>query len=162
MINIEKVDYVINATGASYELVREALLNADGDVDRAIGYIEAKKDKANDLKSDEKIEVEAEVIEENEAKKEFFGGVTETIDDIVAGIKEIWRQGNASRLIVERGNETVLSLSLTVSTIGVIIAPLASLLGLTVAYITDYNFKIIMADGKIIDVREYLSNKNKK
>lgn len=162
MINIEKVDYVINSTGASYELVREALLNADGDVDRAIGYIEAKKDKANDLKSDEKIEVEAEVIEENEAKKEFFGGVTETIDDIVAGIKEIWRQGNASRLIVERGNETVLSLSLTVSTIGVIIAPLASLLGLTVAYITDYNFKIIMADGKIIDVREYLSNKNKK
>lgn len=162
MINIEKVDYVINSTGASYELVREALLNADGDVDRAIGYIEAKKDKANDLKSDEKIEVEAEVIEENEAKKEFFGGVTETIDDIVAGIKEIWRQGNASRLIVERGNETVLSLSLTVSTIGVIIAPLASLLGLAVAYITDYNFKIIMADGKIIDVREYLSNKNKK
>ena len=43
MINLEKIDYVINTTGAGYELVREALLNSDGDVDRAIGYIEAKK-----------------------------------------------------------------------------------------------------------------------
>ena len=52
-------------------------------------------------------------------------------------------------------------MSLTVSTFGAIIAPIASILGLTVAYITDYDFKIIMADGKIIAVREYIKNKSK-
>lgn len=161
MINLEKIDYVINTTGAGYELVREALLNSDGDVDRAIGYIEAKKFKVSQNKKDERIEAEAEVIEENESKKDIFGGVTDTLDEIIQVIKEIWRKGNASRLIVEKDNETVLSLSLTVSTFGAIIAPIASILGLTVAYITDYDFKIIMADGKIIDVREYIKNKNK-
>ena len=65
MINLEKIDYVINTTGAGYELVREALLNSDGDVDRAIGYIEAKKFKVSQNKKDERIEAEAEVIEEN-------------------------------------------------------------------------------------------------
>lgn len=161
MINLEKIDYVINTTGAGYELVREALLNSDGDVDRAIGYIEAKKFKVSQNKKDERIEAEAEVIEENESKKDIFGGVTDTLDEIIQVIKEIWRKGNASRLIVEKDNETVLSLSLTVSTFGAIIAPIASILGLTVAYITDYDFKIIMADGKIIDVREYIKNKSK-
>lgn len=161
MINLEKIDYVINTTGAGYELVREALLNSDGDVDRAIGYIEAKKFKVSQNKKDERIEAEAEIIEENESKKDIFGGVTDTLDEIIQGIKEIWRKGNASRLIVEKDNETVLSLSLTASTFGAIIAPIASILGLTVAYITDYDFKIIMADGKIIDVREYIKNKSK-
>lgn len=160
MINLEKIDYVINATGASYELVRDALLNTDGDVDRAIGYIEAKRG-AEEFKKDEKIEAEAEVIEEKESKNKFFGDVSDTLDEIIDAIKEIWRKGNASRLIVEKNKETVLSLSLTVSTIGALIAPIASLLGLTVAYITDYDFKIIMADGDVIDVREYLRGKRK-
>ncbi len=36
MITMEKIDYVISVTGASYGDVREALLSADGDVDKAI------------------------------------------------------------------------------------------------------------------------------
>ena len=36
MITMEKIDYVISVTGASYGEVREALLTADGDVDKAL------------------------------------------------------------------------------------------------------------------------------
>ena len=39
MINMTKIDYVINITGASYDIVRKALLDSDGDVDVAISYI---------------------------------------------------------------------------------------------------------------------------
>ena len=39
MINMTKIDYVINTTGASYDIVRKALLDSDGDVDEAIKHI---------------------------------------------------------------------------------------------------------------------------
>lgn len=83
------------------------------------------------------------------------------LDEIVDAIKEIWRKGNASRLLVEKDNETVLSLSLTTSAIGMILALPASLLGISAAYIYDYSFKIIMDNGELIDVKEYLKDKSK-
>ena len=76
-------------------------------------------------------------------------------------VKEIWRKGNASRLVVENKGETVLSLSLTTSAIGMLLALPASLLGLSAAYIYDYSFKIIMDNGEVIDVKEYLKDKSK-
>ena len=39
MITLESIDYVINMTGASYDDVRVALLEADGNVDKAIKLI---------------------------------------------------------------------------------------------------------------------------
>ncbi len=164
MINMTKIDYVINITGASYDIVRKALLDSDGDVDVAISYIrEGKYDVNIDPSKVYENEEEKESDPKGERKtgREYVDDVINYLDEILEAIKEIWRKGNASRLIVEKDNETVLSLSLTVSTFGAIIAPIASILGLTVAYITDYDFKIIMADGKIIDVREYIKNKNK-
>ncbi len=62
---------------------------------------------------------------------------------------------------MENKGETVLSLSLTTSAIGMLLALPASLLGLSAAYIYDYSFKIIMDNGEVIDVKEYLKDKSK-
>lgn len=161
MIGLEKIDYVINRTGASYEKVREALLETNGNVDEAIEYINSKKNSE---------QVEYEVIDnedfsEDSQKKherDYFENVRLTIEEIVDSIKEIWRKGNASRLVVEKDGETVLSLSLTISTIGVILAPIASIIGLSAGYISSYDFKIIMENGEVIDIREYIKNKKSK
>lgn len=57
MITMEKIDYVISVTGASYGEVREALLTADGDVDKAIRLLmgeekpKAKRKKASASKT---------------------------------------------------------------------------------------------------------------
>lgn len=170
MINMTKIDYVINTTGASYDIVRKALLDSDGDVDIAITYIKEGKYDVNVEASkvydseEEKDQDYSEFSESSENKKtgrEYVDEVINYLDEIVDAIKEIWRKGNASRLLVEKDNETVLSLSLTTSAIGMILALPASLLGISAAYIYDYSFKIIMDNGEVIDVKEYLKDKSK-
>lgn len=164
MINMTKIDYVINTTGASYEIVRKALLDSDGDVDLAIEFIKEGKYKEK-VESSKVFESEEEKTSyenrENKSGREYVDEVIKYLDEIVDAIKEIWRKGNASRLVVEKDNETVLSLSLTTSAIGMILALPASLIGISAAYIYDYSFKIIMENGEVIDVKEYLKDKSK-
>lgn len=164
MINMTKIDYVINITGASYDIVRKALLDSDGDVDVAISYIREGK---YDVNIDPSRVYENEEEKESDPKggrktgREYVDDVINYLDEILEAIKEIWRKGNASRLLVENKGETVLSLSLTTSAIGMLLALPASLLGLSAAYVYDYSFKIIMDNGEVIDVKEYLKDKSK-
>ena len=164
MINMTKIDYVINATGASYEIVRKALLDSDGDVDEAIKFIsEGKYDESAEASKvfEKKEKKESYENRENKTGREYVDEVINYLDEIVDAIKEIWRKGNARRLLVEKDNETVLSLSLTTSAIGMILALPASLIGISAAYIYDYSFKIVMENGEVIDVKEYLKDKSK-
>ena len=164
MINMTKIDYVIQITGASYDIVRKALLDSDGDVDVAISYIrEGKYDVNIDPSKVYENEEEKESDPKGERKtgRDYVDDVINYLDEILEAIKEIWRKGNASRLLVENKGETVLSLSLTTSAIGMLLALPASLLGLSAAYVYDYSFKIIMDNGEVIDVKEYLKDKSK-
>lgn len=139
MITMEKIDYVMNITGASYEVVRVALLDADGDVDKAIKIIM------------HSVSIPEE--KENE-KKDFIN-----FDEIKNAIKEIWDKGNASKIIVSKDDEIVLSLPLTVSALGLVLAPIAALIGAGVVLVTDYDFKIVMDSGEVIDLKEYINIK---
>lgn len=167
MINMTKIDYVINVTGATYEVVRKALLDSDGDVDKAIEYINSSKYEEENVDASKVYENEEEKNKEEEKKahsksgNDYFDEVINSLDEIIDAIKEIWRKGNARRLLVEKDNETILSLSLTTSAIGMVLALPASLLGLSAAYIYDYSFKIIMENGEVIDIKEYLKDKSK-
>lgn len=164
MINMTKIDYVINITGASYNIVRKALLDSDGDVDVAISYIREGKYDVNIDPSrvyENEEEKESDPKGERKTGREYVDDVINYLDEILEAIKEIWRKGNASRLLVENKGETVLSLSLTTSAIGMLLALPASLLGLSAAYVYDYSFKIIMDNGEVIDVKEYLKDKSK-
>jgi hypothetical protein len=76
-------------------------------------------------------------------------------NDILEAIKEIWRKGNASRLDIEKEDKTVLSISLTVGTIGLLIAPVAALIGIGAALITEYTVKITLDNGTVINVNEF-------
>lgn len=149
MINIEKVDYVMNATGRSYEEVREALLENDGDVDRAISYLEG-KGKAEEGKGAKAFNFNTEKIEN-------------LADEIVSSIKEIWNKGNASKLVVEdKSGEVILNIPLTAGAITIALNPLLVLFAIGGVVITTANFKIIMDDGKVIDIKEYISSKKSK
>ena len=164
MINMTKIDYVINITGASYDIVRKALLDSDGDVDVAISYIREGKYDVNIDPSrvyENEEEKESDPKGERKTGRKYVDDVINYLDEILEAIKEIWRKGNASRLLVENKGETVLSLSLTTSAIGMLLALPASLLGLSAAYVYDYSFKIIMDNGEVIDVKEYLKDKSK-
>lgn len=146
MINIEKVDYVMNATGRSYEEVREALLENDGNVDRAISYLKG-KEKAKEGKGQKAFTVNTEKLEN-------------IADEIVSSIKEIWNKGNATKLLVEdKSGEVILNIPLTASAITMALNPLLVLFAIGGIVVTTANFKIVMDDGKIIDIKEYINEK---
>lgn len=147
MITIEKIDYVMNVTGAEYKVVRSALLDADGDVERAVDII---RGSVNTFKVDE------------ETKKEFFKFEDIKFDDIKAAIKDIWDTTNATKILVEKDGQTVINISLTVASLGAILAPIATFIGMGSGLIADYDFKIITADNEEINIKEYIINMRKK
>lgn len=75
--------------------------------------------------------------------------------EIINAIKEIWKRGNASRLDIEKGGKTILSVSLAVGTIGLVLAPVAALIGIGAALITDYVMTITLDNGTVINVNDF-------
>ncbi|ERT58770.1 DUF4342 domain-containing protein [Peptoniphilus sp. BV3C26] len=157
MITLESIDYVINMTGASYDDVRVALLEADGNVDKAIKLIN-ERGQGTKTKEEQK-EEEKDGKSWREYTSKTIGHVQQSLDEILDGIKDILKKGNARKLLIEKDGETVLSLSLTVSAIGFVINPIVAILGVGAALTSEYDFKIIMEDGSTIDVKEYIKNK---
>ncbi|MBS4872592.1 MAG: DUF4342 domain-containing protein [Peptoniphilus sp. oral taxon 375] len=154
MITMEKIDYVMAATGKSYEEVRQALLDVDGDADQAIENLKAGQEsfKDQDIFNQE----DREEKQENTSRD----NVQDFVDQVVQAIKDIWHRGNASRLVVENSKgDTVLSVSLNVSAIAFVIEPLIAIIGLGATVITSYNIKIYMDNGDIIDIKEYIGLK---
>jgi hypothetical protein len=76
--------------------------------------------------------------------------------DIIDAVKEIWKRGNASRLDIEKGGKIVLSIPLTVGAIGLVLAPMAALIGIGAALITEYTIKITLDDGTVVNVNEFV------
>ncbi len=143
MITMEKIDYVMDVTGSSYEVVRAALLDADGDVDKAINLIRNSVDTLSGKEKDD--------------KKEFIN-----FDDMEKAIRDLWEQGLANRLVVEKNGEVILSLSLAVSAFGAVLAPLAALVGVGAGLLNDYDFKLLTKDKQVIDLKESIKENIKK
>lgn len=169
MITLEAIDYVINMTGAEFSEVRIALIDADGDVDRAIELIKER----NQFRKFEKENTESDFDREtDEAFKNFqekftksanktIGSLQNSVEDIIEAIKEIFRKGNARKLLIKKDEEIVLQLSLTASIVGAIAAPIAAVLGMGVAFTSAYKFLILMEDGSTVDVEEYIKSKTR-
>lgn len=92
---------------------------------------------------------------ENGTEKNRSGHTIPEADDIIEAIKEIWKRGNASRLDIEKDGRSVLSVSLVVGAIGFVLVPVAALIGIGAALITEYTVKITLDDGTVINVNEF-------
>ncbi len=161
MINMEKIDAVIAATGCDYPTVRQALLATNGDVREAIRLLLGDGEQATASEQAKQAEQDADQTDQTdradqESKKSGRkADYHAQLDDIVNTIKEIWQTGNASSLIVEKDGKTILNLSLTVSAFVLILAPFISLIGLGTAILTEYKISIRMVNGEVIDVLAY-------
>ena len=76
-------------------------------------------------------------------------------DEIVRAIRETWEKGNASRLDTAKDGRNVFSVSLVVGAIGFVLVPVAALIGIGAALITEYTIKITLDDGTVINVNEF-------
>ncbi|MDI9497652.1 MAG: DUF4342 domain-containing protein [Bacillota bacterium] len=153
MITLEKIDAVMAATGAAYPEVRETLIACDGDVGRAVRVLTGQEPLPS-------AEAEAAAEEETQEPKADPAGASRekmrnSLDEVLDVIRELWRTGNASSLIIEKNGETLLNLSLTVSVFALIIAPVIAVIGLSAAFITEYTIKVVMDNGEVINVLSY-------
>lgn len=137
-IDMEKIDRVIDLTGASYSEVRQALLDHDGDTDLAIVALLRKKAAAEETPGEEKEYSQRGAL----------------ASDIIESIRELWERGNASTLVIEKNGKELLNLSLTMSSIALVIAPVAAVIGLGAALITEYTIKVVLDDGRVINVND--------
>ena len=155
MIGIEKVDYVMARTGASYEEVRAILLQTNGDVDEAIAILEGRSSE----KPGEDAYRQGFEDAQNEKKSSFAQAHVEAfLEEITDAIREMWRRGEAARLEISDGQNIIMSLNLSAGPVGLILAPVVGLVGLGASVISTYEFRVIRRDGKVVDVRDWIKS----
>ena len=134
-ITLEKIELVKDRTGVTYAEAKQALEEADGSVVDAIIAIE-------------------ETINAGQ-KGRGFGKKGE---DLFATIKELVKKGNVSRIQVKKDGELVLNVPVNAGIVGVVIAPLASVVGVVAAFGFKCVIEVIKTDGTIIDVSDAVSD----
>lgn len=133
MVTLEKIDQVVERTGVSFEVARDALNACDGDVIEAIINIE--KDFGDDHSKNLKV------------------------SDLMETLKEYVRKGNVNKIIVENNGEVILNMPVTIGAIGIILAPVVAVLGVGAAAFMKVTIKIQDEAGNIIDINQITADK---
>lgn len=144
-ITIESIDQVIERVpGATYAQVKEALLKCDGDVVDAIILLQDNSTGA----------------EEKEDKKTFEDVFGKDSEKMKEEITELIRKSNVVRIVVEKNGKVIINVPITVGVVGVVFAPILSLIGLSASVLAKYRIKIENEDeGTTVDLGEFSEEK---
>lgn len=129
-ITLEKIELVKDRTGSTYAEAKAALEAADGSVVDAIIAIEEKMNKEHDR----------------------IGGGSLKDSPIFAKMKEIVDKGNVSRILVSRGDKTIVNFPVTAGVIGAVLVPWGAILGIVAAMGTQCSIDFVDDKGKVIDI----------
>ena len=145
-ITIEAIDQVMERVpGATYAEVREALIKSDGDVIDAIILLQ---------------ENSTEKEKENKNKKTFEEVFGKDSDKIKEEITELLRKSNVIRIVIEKNGKIIMNIPITVVVVGVVFAPILTLIGLSASVLAKYRIKIENEDeGTIVDLGEFSEEK---
>lgn len=129
-INLEKIELVKDRTGSTYAEAKEALERADGSVVDAIIDIEEKMNKSYDA-------VDGGSIKDS---------------PIFAKMKEIVDKGNVTRILISKGDKTIVNFPLTAGVIGAVLVPWGAILGIVAALGTQCDIEFVGKEGEVIDI----------
>jgi len=120
---LEKIEIVRQKTGSTYKKAKEALDSVNGDVISAII-----------------------LIEESTIKQSW----TETFQvkgaEVVDKLKDIIKEGNVSRLIVKKEEQTYLDIPVTAGAISILLLPQIAILGTAIALISQCTIEVQRPD----------------
>lgn len=144
-ITIEAIDQVMERVpGATYAQVKEALLKCDGDVVDAIILLQD-----NSTGTEEK--------KDKKSFEEVFG---KDSDKIKEEITELIRKSNVIRIVIEKNGKIIMNIPISVGVVGVVFAPILSLIGLSASVLAKYKIKIENEDeGTTVDLGEFSEEK---
>lgn len=129
-INLDKIDVIRERTGVSYKEAKDALEQNNGDVVEAIISIEEKYGKT------------------------WMSSMSVAGNEIIESLKEIIKKGNVSRIVLKKDGEVLLNVPVTAGAIGVILAPIVSLLGVSAAIATKTTIEIVKTNGEVVHINE--------
>lgn len=144
-ITIESIDAVYQRIpSATYAEAKEALQVCNGDVVEAIILLESKKGSNYSKKAKKTVE-------------EVFG---KDGDQIKSQLKELLRKSSIIRVIIDKDGKTIINIPLTVGVVGLALATIPAMIGLSAAVIGKYNIKVQNEeDGTTIDLGELTEEK---
>lgn len=144
-ITIEAIDQVMERVpGATYAQVKEALMKCDGDVVDAIILLQDNSTETEDKKDKRTFE-------------DVFGKDSEKIKE---DITELLRKSNVVRIVIEKNGKIIMNVPISVGVIGVVFAPILSLIGLSASVLAKYKIKIENEEeGTAVDLGEFSEEK---
>ena len=144
-INIEAIDQVMDRVpGVTYAEVKEALIKCDGDVVDAIILLQNNSTNEENIKSKKTFE-------------DVFGKDSEQIKE---EITELIRKSNVIRIVIEKNGKIIMNIPITAGVVGVVFAPILTLIGLSASVLAKYRIKIENEDeGTIVDLGEFSEEK---
>ena len=129
-ITIEKIDLVKDRTGYTYAEAKEALEAAEGSVVDAIIAVEEKMN----------------------AEHDHIAGASLKDSPIFLKMKELVEKGNVSRIIVSKGDKTIVNFPVTAGVIGTMLVPWGAILGIVAAMGTQCSIDFVDDKGKVVDI----------
>ena len=144
-ITIEAIDQVMDRVpGVTYAEVKEALIKCDGDVVDAIILLQNNYTNEENIKSKKTFE-------------DVFGKDSEQIKE---EITELIRKSNVIRIVIEKNGKIIMNIPITAGVVGVVFAPILTLIGLSASVLAKYRIKIENEDeGTIVDLGEFSEEK---
>lgn len=146
-ITIEAIDQVMERVpGATYAQVRDALIKSNGDVVEAIILLQD-----NDTQQKE---------ESSNGKKSFEDIFGKDSEQMKEDISELIRKSNVVRIVIEKNGKIIMNVPITVGVVGVVFAPILSLIGFSASVLAKYRIKIKNEDeGTVVDLGEFSEEK---
>lgn len=129
-ITLEKIELVKDRTGCTYAEAKAALEAAEGSVVDAIIALE------------EKFNAEHDKVD----------GASLKDSPIFAKMKEIVEKGNVSRILVTKGDKTIVNFPVTAGVIGTLLVPWGAILGIVAAMGTQCSIDFVDDKGKVFDL----------
>ena len=144
-ITIEAIDQVMDRVpGVTYAEVKGALIKCDGDVVDAIILLQNNSTNEENIKSKKTFE-------------DVFGKDSEQIKE---EITELIRKSNVIRIVIEKNGKIIMNIPITAGVVGVVFAPILTLIGLSASVLAKYRIKIENEDeGTIVDLGEFSEEK---
>lgn len=132
-ITLEMVDEVISRTGVNYKDAKDALELNEGDVLKAIVYLEEQ----NNSKSSKKLNGQ----------------------DIVERLKTLVNEGLVSQILIEKNGKIVVDLPIFAGAISAVIFTIPTVAGIIAAIATGCEIKILKKDGDEINFNDLTQTK---
>ena len=170
-ITIELIEKVLDATNADYRVVKQALIDTDGDADAAIAAIREAEAQAAAAQTEAKTEEQTAEADQtsteddsqtregtdDQKKEEEFDWTTDWTtdqfaDDMVEKLKKRVKEGNVSHIVITKDDKTILDIPVNVGIVGgllgLALVPWALIFGALAAYGLNCKVKIVNADGE--------------